>query len=265
MRKPDRKFSKVLMSLATAWTFLWMGSACNRLVIYSTASLYRPVRFKVTDAIYSNDDSLANYWLIGTVEGQEERLIPIISRGSVHSSEDLLRQFPRGKEIDALFNPLMPRAIVQGETLRVRHDTGQHWDLEQIARNRLISVWLIPTLFPLPCPLLYHPFLPLYLHPFPEGNIARNLPGSFLGFRIIPGSILIDLPIHFNGVIAGNSLPATGSMGVTIFEVFLLNCIGGKVVIPFNNFALVTFGKNSTIPNGFWHRYLHSMNLPAKA
>ncbi|QZZ20378.1 hypothetical protein J5X98_24505 [Leptothermofonsia sichuanensis E412] len=40
----------------------------------------------------------------------------------------------------------MPRAIVQGETLRVRHDTGQHWDLEQIARNRLISVWLIPTL-----------------------------------------------------------------------------------------------------------------------
>ncbi|WP_421655139.1 hypothetical protein [Leptothermofonsia sp. ETS-13] len=129
------------------WTFLWMGSICNRLVICSTSSLYRPVKFKVTDAIYSDDGSLARYWLVGTIEGQEERLIPIVSsKTGIHSSKDLLDQFPKGTEIDALFNPFMSKAIIQGEALRVRHDTGQHWEAERVARQRLISIWFIPTI-----------------------------------------------------------------------------------------------------------------------
>lgn len=147
MRKFSRKASRILMSLATAWTFLWMPSACNRLVIYSTSSLYRPVKLRVTDAVYSDDGSLASYWLIGMVEGQEERLIPIVaSTASINNSDDLLRLFPKGTEIDALFNPFMHKAIVQGEALRVRHDTGQHWEAEQTARKWLISIWFIPTI-----------------------------------------------------------------------------------------------------------------------
>ncbi|MCL6433549.1 MAG: hypothetical protein K6T90_04915 [Leptolyngbyaceae cyanobacterium HOT.MB2.61] len=147
MKKFSRKAARILISLATMWTFLWIGSAFNRLVIYSTSSLYRPVKFTVTDAVYNDDDGLARYWLIGTVEGQEERLIPIVSlRAPIRSSRDLLNQFPKGTEMDALLNPVLAKTIVQGEILRIRHNTGRHWEAEQTARERLLSIWFIPTI-----------------------------------------------------------------------------------------------------------------------
>ena len=76
MFKFIRKISKITMSVATLWTFLWLPSLCNRLIIYTNAANYRPVNFTVTDAIYSDDGSLVRYWLVGVVEGREERLIP---------------------------------------------------------------------------------------------------------------------------------------------------------------------------------------------
>ncbi|MEW6491765.1 MAG: hypothetical protein AB1589_04340 [Cyanobacteriota bacterium] len=148
MLKFMRKISKITMSAATLWTFLWLPSLCNRLIIYTNAANYRSVNFTVTDAIYSDDDgSLVRYWLVGVVEGREERLIPSIKASTqINSAKDILNSFPKGTNLHAMYNPSMPNIFFQGESLRIRHDTGKFWENEVMNGSRLIKFGLTPLL-----------------------------------------------------------------------------------------------------------------------
>jgi hypothetical protein len=142
-----RKTSKITMSVATLWTFLWLPSLCNRLIIYTNAANYRSVNFTVTDAIYSDDGSLVSYWLVGVVEGREERLIPSIKATTqINSAKDILNSLPKGTNLPAMYNPSMPNIFFQGESLRIRHDTGKFWENEVKNGSWLIKFALTPLL-----------------------------------------------------------------------------------------------------------------------
>ncbi|NJK68634.1 MAG: hypothetical protein HC941_20795 [Microcoleus sp. SU_5_3] len=140
------KLSRKAMQFAMFWAFLWMPSSCNRLVMYVSASSYHPVSFKVTDAVYNaSSDSLASYWLTGTVEGREERLIPHLSSGAeVNSSEDILKFFPKGTDLPAIYNPAIPGMFFQGESLRLRYDNGKFWESEVKTGSWVLKMAFIP-------------------------------------------------------------------------------------------------------------------------
>lgn len=125
-----------------------MPSGCNRLILYINATSYHPVHFKVNDAVYeANADSLINYWLIGTVDGREERLIPPLqSRAEVNSSADLLKLFPKGTNLPAMYNPSIPGMFFQGESLRLCYDNGKFWESEVKGGSWLLKLAFIPLL-----------------------------------------------------------------------------------------------------------------------
>jgi hypothetical protein len=135
-------------SFAMFWATLWMPSSCNRVVLYISSAGYHQVSFQVTDATYdASSDSLATYWLTGTVEGREERLIPPLEfKAEVNSSEDLLRIFPRGKKLPAMYNSSMPGLLFQGESLRLRYDNGKFWESEVQAGSWLFKLVFFPVL-----------------------------------------------------------------------------------------------------------------------
>lgn len=135
-------------SFAMFWAILWMPSSCNRVVLYISSTGYHQVSFQVTDATYdTSSDSLVAYWLTGTVEGREERLIPPLeSNAEVNSSEDLLRIFPRGKNLPAMYNSSMPGLFLQGESLRLRYDNGKFWESEVQSGSWLLKLALFPVL-----------------------------------------------------------------------------------------------------------------------
>jgi hypothetical protein len=142
------KLSRKAMQFAMWWALLWMPSSCNRLVIYVSASSYHPVSFKVTDAVYNaNSDSLASYWLTGTVQGREERLIPPLeSEAEVNSSEDILKFFPKGTDLPAMYNPAMSGILFQGESLRLRYDNGKFWENEVKGGSWVLKMAFIPII-----------------------------------------------------------------------------------------------------------------------
>jgi hypothetical protein len=135
-------------SFAMFWATLWMPSSCNRIVLYISSEDYHQVSFQVTDATYdASSDNLATYWLTGTVEGREERLIPPLeSKAEVNSSEDLLRIFPRGKNLPAMYNSSMPDRLLQGESLRLRYDNGKFWESEVKGGSWLLKLVFFPVL-----------------------------------------------------------------------------------------------------------------------
>lgn len=98
--------------------------------------------------------------------------------------------------------------------------------------------------------------LQLYLDAAPKGNVARDIFGGIFGRGVVPSRIFIDLTVYFKVVVASNSFPGTGGMGIAGFEVFRLDGIGGKVLISLDHFAVIALCQNCTIPNRFWHYLL---------
>ena len=45
-----------------------------------------------------------------------------------------------------MYNPSMPNIFFQGESLRIRHDTGKFWENEVMNGSRLIKLALTPVL-----------------------------------------------------------------------------------------------------------------------
>ena len=101
-----------------------------------------------------------------------------------------------------------------------------------------IASYLLPltyTLHPTPYTLI------LYLNPSPKSDIIGNFFRRIFGGGIIPSGIFIYLTIDNNIVVTGNPFPATGSVSGTILKIILINSIGGKIIISFHHFTLITF------------------------
>lgn len=139
-----RRICEFLTFFTTAWAIFLAPSSFIRLALYASSSFYQSATFTVISAVYEPDtDSLVNYWLTGSIDSKKERLIPHVS-SRMSSTEDFSSYFPPGTKISVFYNPLMPRSFIQGESLRVIHDTENFWERERVARRRLIPLWLIP-------------------------------------------------------------------------------------------------------------------------
>src|SRR5918999_773745 len=84
-----------------------------------------------------------------------------------------------------------------------------------------------------PRPLIHH------LDTLPEGNVIGNIPGCLLWLRIVPGGILVDLPVYLNVIIAANALPGTSSMGFTLLEIFAVNGVRRKIMVTLHKLAAI--------------------------
>ena len=83
--------------------------------------------------------------------------------------------------------------------------------------------------------------------------MVLNIAGCRLGVRIIPSCILIHLTVHHYVVVAGDPFPGTGGVSLTDLEIFLLNGIGGEVLIAFYDLTVIALGYDGAIPDCFGH------------
>jgi len=154
-----RKISAACIFLAALWTAAFILTVFNRALIAWTADDYRPAKFQVTGACYSLGNTHnfgSSWWLIGTVEGPQERLIPNLGAGNtVTCVEDLTSRFPVNSTMNVIYNPAATTDIIQHETLRVRQDTGDPWGDE-----RRKCIWLFWRAgLPLPLTIVLYVFV----------------------------------------------------------------------------------------------------------
>jgi hypothetical protein len=173
LKKPPQwiySFKKKTTNFAVFWAILFMPSSCNRVMLYMNSAGYHPVSFTVIDGTYdSSSDSLASYSLIGTVEGHKEHLIPPLkSESGVNSSEELLKVFPKGTKLPAMYNPSIPGIFFQGESLRLRYDNGKFWENEVKGGSSLLKLALLPLLPALILKIVFR------FRKYPESYEAEN-------------------------------------------------------------------------------------------
>ena len=133
----------VLFSLISGLTF-W-----NRVVVHQNRKGYEPASFVVTGATFQGfEDGAVEYWIIGSIEGREERFLPrFASRSRPKSAGDLLRVYPKGTEIRVIYNrDVSDMTVRNGEALRVIQAGPDFW-VEESRRFRWAALL---TLVPIP-------------------------------------------------------------------------------------------------------------------
>jgi hypothetical protein len=100
----------------------------------------------VRDAVYTSDtENGDSYWLEGTVDGADERLVPDRRGAAVPKSKrELLFKYARGTSIPVLYDPQASRTLVQRESVRVIEETVDFWEKEAARRRRLAWIVLLP-------------------------------------------------------------------------------------------------------------------------
>jgi hypothetical protein len=129
-----------------SWLFVFTLS--NRLRISRNQDQYLPATFAVNGAAYypAQGKGFDSYWLTGSVAGATERFIPkFLPKFNPESADELLTIYPRGSQIDVLYNAHETETIIQGETLRVLHYTPNFWREQERLRNKLLCFVLLPT------------------------------------------------------------------------------------------------------------------------
>ena len=76
----------------------------------------------------------------------------------------------------------------------------------------------------------------------PKGHIASYVFGYIFRGGIVPSRIFVDLAIHYNVVVASNTFPGTGGVGVAGLKIVLVEGIRGKVLVPFDDFTPIALG-----------------------
>src|SRR5258708_17837366 len=90
-------------------------------------------------------------------------------------------------------------------------------------------------------------------HAFPEGYVAGDVFGGGERRGIVPGRVLVNLTGHFQVVIAGGAFPGAFGVSGTGPKKFLVQGIGRKVMIAFDDNRIWALGNDLIIPNGAGH------------
>jgi hypothetical protein len=102
----------------------------------------------------------------------------------------------------------------------------------------------------------------LHLDAAPEGNMILDVARRGIWIWIIPGSILVLLPIHQQAVIPRLTLPRTCRRGRTGPQVFSFHRALREVNIPLHGLVSVTFCEDFSVPDRLCHHSLF-LRLPA--
>src|SRR5580698_3128231 len=93
----------------------------------------------------------------------------------------------------------------------------------------------------------------LDLHALPERDVPRNLLRRRFRLRIKPRRSRVPLPIHFKIVVTRRPLPRTHRVQITRLEIFLVNRLRRKILIPFDLNRPIALGQNRAVPHSFCH------------
>jgi hypothetical protein len=87
-----------------------------------------------------------------------------------------------------------------------------------------------------------------YFYPFPEGYPPPDA-GCFLRrLWIIPGGILILLPLYLQAIIAGGSFPGTFRGGRAFYQKLFLYGGFWEVSIAFHHYYIIAFCNKGIVP-----------------
>jgi len=93
----------------------------------------------------------------------------------------------------------------------------------------------------------------LDLDSLPEGYVSSDVGSSRLGCRVVPGSISVGLAVDHKRVVASNTLPATSSVRLTLYEEVLVDVSRREIVVPLHHLTRVTLSNHCTVPNSTNH------------
>ena len=79
-------------------------------------------------------------------------------------------------------------------------------------------------------------------HAAPEGDMIFDRFSRLFRLGVVPGGILIGPIADPDVVITCDALPRTGGMVIAWRKIFTLDRIRRKIVIAFDDFALIAFG-----------------------
>src|SRR5207249_8445541 len=91
----------------------------------------------------------------------------------------------------------------------------------------------------------------LFLHgdPAPERHVVPDRRRRVLRLGVIPGGILVGVPVHHQVVVASLSLPRAGRVGRALADVRALQGVRWKVVIALDHDGLVALGQYRVAPD----------------
>src|SRR5438067_7623102 len=95
----------------------------------------------------------------------------------------------------------------------------------------------------------YSAALLLHRDAMPERDMVPDVRSCCFRFGIIPGCVLIALPVHLEAVVMRNSLPWTHGPRAALPEVLPPDRLRWKVDVPFYVLASLTLRQNLSIPN----------------
>lgn len=111
----------LVCAVVIAWLFSL--SFINRILIYRDRQNYKPDLLIVREAVYApgvEPGDIDSYWLVGSVAGRDERLVPRLEGlPRPRNADELAQHFPPGTQLPVLFNPDGTDMLVQNESLRV--------------------------------------------------------------------------------------------------------------------------------------------------
>jgi N-dimethylarginine dimethylaminohydrolase len=91
------------------------------------------------------------------------------------------------------------------------------------------------------------------VHALPERYISFNLLRCLLRFRVVPGGPGVPLPVDLDVVVTRGTFPGTHRVLVARLEVFVVDRIGGEILIAFDFDGLLALSENCAFPGCFCH------------
>lgn len=93
----------------------------------------------------------------------------------------------------------------------------------------------------------------LDVHALPERYISFNLTGGRLGLGIVPGGAIVPFSVDLDVVVTRCTFPGADRVLVARLEVFVVDRIGGEILIAFDFDGLIALSENCAFPHCFCH------------
>src|SRR5262245_65003855 len=89
------------------------------------------------------------------------------------------------------------------------------------------------------------------LHAFPKRDVIFDVLRGVFSVRVIPRRVCVNFSVDDDVVITRRAFPSADGVGVARLKIFLVDRVGRKIMIAFDDDGLVTFGDYGAVPKSF--------------
>ena len=89
------------------------------------------------------------------------------------------------------------------------------------------------------------------LHALPKSDVIFDVLRGVFSVRVIPRRVFVHFSVDDDVVITRRAFPSADGVGVARLKIFLVDRVGRKIMIAFDDDGLVTFGDYGAAPNSF--------------